>query len=76
VESLGIETGRSYTEYNFGTLLCVPEVVDDMRRAMVDFPDDIRPTVSSGCLSSIISERYETSTLGFTDDSKSADRTG
>jgi hypothetical protein len=43
VESLGIEPGRSYTEYSFRALLCVPECVDDMRRAMVDFPDDFRP---------------------------------
>jgi hypothetical protein len=43
---------------------------------MVYFPDDFRPTVSFGCLSSIISERYETSTLVFTDGSKSAYGTG
>jgi hypothetical protein len=31
--------------------LCVPEVVDDTRRAMIDFGDDFYPIVSSGCLS-------------------------
>jgi hypothetical protein len=45
VESLGIEPGRSYTDYSFRALLCVPENADDMQRAMVDFSDDFRPTV-------------------------------
>jgi hypothetical protein len=76
VESFGIEPGKSNTEYFFRALLCVPEVIDDMQRAMVDFPDDFRTTVSFGCLSSTISERYETSTLVFTDGSKSADGMG
>jgi hypothetical protein len=76
VESLGIEPGRSYTEYSFRPLLFVPEVLNDMRRAMVDFPDVFRPTVSSGCLFSIISEIYGISTLIFTDVSKSDDGTG
>jgi hypothetical protein len=40
VETLGFEPGRSYTEYSFRALLYVPEVVNYMRRAMVDFPDD------------------------------------
>jgi hypothetical protein len=47
-----------------------------MRRAMVEFPDDYLLTVSSVCLSSIISEKYETFTLVFTDGSKAADGTG
>jgi hypothetical protein len=34
-----------------------------MRWVMVDFSDDFRPTVSSGCLSSIMSEKYETCTI-------------
>jgi hypothetical protein len=76
VDSLGIEPGRSYTEYSIRALLCVPEVVDDMRRAMVDVSDDFRTTVSSGCITSIISVRYETSTLVFMDGFKSADGTG
>jgi hypothetical protein len=75
-DSLGIEPGRSYTDYNFRALLCVPKVVDDMRKAMVDFSDDFRTTVSSGCLNSKISVRYETSTLVFMDGYISADGTG
>jgi hypothetical protein len=43
---------------------------------MVDFPDVFRPTVSSVCLFSIISEIYVISTLIFTDVSKSDDGTG
>jgi hypothetical protein len=50
VESLGIEPCRSYTEYSFRAILSIPEVVDDMRRGMVDFPDEFRPTVSTSCL--------------------------
>jgi hypothetical protein len=53
VESLGIEPGRSHTEYNFQVLLSVPEVVDDIcEEEWLTFQ-----------ISSIISERYETSTL-------------
>jgi hypothetical protein len=37
---LGIEPGRSYSEYSFRALLCVPEDIDDMRKAVVDFPDE------------------------------------
>jgi hypothetical protein len=54
VELLGIYPGRSYTEYSFRVLMCVTKIVDNMRRAMIDFPDDFRPTVR--CLSSISSE--------------------
>jgi hypothetical protein len=61
---LGIEPGRSYIEYSSRALLSVPE--EDMRR----------PIISSGCLSTIISKIYETSTLVFTDVSKSDDGTG
>jgi hypothetical protein len=50
------------------------KVLCDMQRAMVDFPDDFRPTIR--CLSLIISEKYETSTLAFTDGFKSADGAG
>jgi hypothetical protein len=42
-----IEPGRSYIEYSFLAHLSGSEVVDDMRKAMVDFPDDYRPTISS-----------------------------
>jgi hypothetical protein len=36
---VGIKPGRSYTEYSFRALLCVPEDVDDMQKAMADFAD-------------------------------------
>jgi ribonuclease HI len=63
---LGIEPGRSYIEYSFRALLSVPEVIEDMRC----------PIISSGCWSTIISEKYKISTLVFTDGSKSVDETG
>jgi hypothetical protein len=33
----GIEPDRSYSEYSSRALLCVPKVVDDMRRDMLTF---------------------------------------
>jgi hypothetical protein len=67
VELLGIEPGRPYSEYSF---LCVPEVVDDVQGATVDF------ILMISCLSSKTSQRYKTSTLVFTNGSKSTNGTG
>jgi hypothetical protein len=64
-----IEPDRSYTECSFQALLFIPKVEDV--KAMVDFLDGFCTTLSSHCLSLISSEKYETSTLVFTDGSKS-----
>jgi hypothetical protein len=43
---------------------------------MVDFSDDHRPIIFSSCLYSIVSDKYDTFTLVFPDDSRSANTTG
>jgi hypothetical protein len=55
--------------------LSVPEVVGDMRSALVDFPHALHSVVSSSCFFSIISERFSGLTLIFTDGSRSGEGT-
>jgi hypothetical protein len=76
VRALGIEPRDSYVQHNFRALLSVPEVVEDMRSALVDFPHALPSVVSSSDFSSIISERFSGSTLIFTDGSRSEEETG
>jgi hypothetical protein len=76
VRALGIEPSDSYVQHNFRALLSVPEVVEDMRSALVDFPHELHSVVSSSCFSSIIYERFSSSTLIFTDGSRSEEGTG
>jgi hypothetical protein len=76
VQVLGIEPLDLYVQHNFRALLSVPEVFEDMRGALVDFPRALHSVVSSSCFSSIISERFSGSTLIFTDGSWSEEGTG
>jgi hypothetical protein len=69
VWALGIEPRDSNVQYNFQALLSVPEVVEDMRSALEDFPQ----VVSSSCSS--ISEKFSGSPLIFTDGSRSEEGT-
>jgi ribonuclease HI len=76
VRELEIEPRDSYVQHNFRALLSVPEVVEDMRIALADFPHALHSVVSSSCFSSIISEKFSGSTLIFTDGSRSEEGTG
>jgi hypothetical protein len=66
----------SYVQHNFRALLSVPEISEDMRSALADFPHALHSVISSSCFSSIISERFSGSTLIFTDGSRSEEGTG
>jgi hypothetical protein len=49
VRAFGIELRDSYVQHNFWALLSVPEVVEDMRGALADFPHALYSVVSSSC---------------------------
>jgi hypothetical protein len=74
--ALGIEPRDSYIQHDFWALLSVPEVVEDMRSALVDFPHALHSVVSSSCFSSIVSERFSGSSLIFTDGYRSEEGPG
>jgi hypothetical protein len=76
VRALEIEPRDSYVQHNFRALLSVPEVVEDMRSVLADFPHTLHSVVSFSCFSFIISERFNRSTLIFMDFSRSEEGTG
>jgi ribonuclease HI len=76
VRALGIEPRDSNAQHNFRALLSVPEVFEDMRSALADFPHALHSVASSSCFSFIISERFSGSTRIFTDGSRSEEGTG